>query len=258
MSTSNDGFVLNESEIWFTNIILVGTTKLISNLIHKNPKDMAKSYSYNFIKPLVHTAAISSVQKLDDNEIFRRIQLFRKLPEWAQKIEDGDSTRILKSMTLIGLIRKISDKNMQKKWGRPSKDNPYVSDIPGPKVFFELADFYKNIRKALSNPHVVRIIYSVLYHSRMINRLVQRIEMICYYVIKLNNRKEIAWEILKSFYPIDIEEKKFYEDYDIIRSIKNQKELKKLAKSRATAYVNKRNADDYILIFESGGLFYGI
>ena len=251
----SDEFTLNEHDFWFINIILVGTTKLISNIIRKNPKNKAKSLSYNFKKHLAHDDAINIVKKIGDGQIFRRKDIWQKLSKDEQEVPDADFSRVLRSMENIQLIHKAERKSTDKKWGRPLKSNPYVSDTPGPKTFYELNDFYKNIRKVLSDPHKVKIIYSILYHSGMIHRLVKHIQIISIHVIKLNDKHK-AWTILKSNYLSDKEKENFYKDYASIHSIEDSKELTELANKKAAQYVKKRKAIDYVSIFEDGGLAY--
>ena len=65
------------------------------------------------------------------------------------------------------------------------------------------------------NQHKVKIIHSVLYHSCMLNRLVEHLEKISCNVIKLNN-KDTALKTLRSHYMTSANEKEFERYYNII------------------------------------------
>jgi hypothetical protein len=64
-----------------------------------------------------------------------------------------------------------------------------------------------------------------------------------------------AWVILKSHYMTTWNEQDFRRQYEMIHSI-GRKEINKLAEKRARDYIERQKAEDYIPIFENGGLYY--
>jgi hypothetical protein len=118
MSDTDGEFTLNEQDFWLINVILVGSTKLISNIIHKNPKNTAKSLSYNFKKHLAHDESINIIKKIGDSQRFRRKDIWQKLSEDEQEVHDADFSRVLGSMENSQLIHKAERKITDKKWGQ--------------------------------------------------------------------------------------------------------------------------------------------
>ena len=238
-------------------MIVIGCTKELCNVIKYKAKRQAESYSTSSQQK--KSLALTSTQYnlgdiLDDKGIFRSSDIRKKLPKEIQNIRGSDSTYINKFLVRINATTKAGN-NINKRGKPQTEDSNSTSSDPGPKSFSQASTYYHNLREVLSDSEAVELIHFLLKFSGMLYKYMKYMQWILFHIIMLNDDKEKSSSISKSVFHIPTSS--FDDLYHKVRSVKdNDKQLKELADTRARYYIEHCKPSDYIKLFELGGLNY--
>jgi hypothetical protein len=240
-------------------MIVIGCTKVLCNVINYDAKWKAESYSNSSQQK--KSLALTSTQYnlgdiLDDKGIFRSSDIRKKLPKEIQNIRGADSTYINKFLVRINAMTK-AEININKRGKPQTEDSNSTRSDPGRKSFSQDSTYYHNLRMVLSDSEAVELIHFLLKFSGMLYRYMKHMQWILFHIIMINDDKEKALNISKSIFPIVVTTPAFNDLYHKVRTIKDDiKQLEVLADRRARQYVENRRPRDYIKLFEFGGLNY--
>jgi hypothetical protein len=240
-------------------MILIGCTKVICNVINRDAKVQAQSYSTSRQqkKSLATTSTLYNVGNiLDEKETFRSSDVKRRLPKEIQNIRRADSSSIAKFLVRINATTE-AEKPINKR-GKPApEDSNSTSSDPGPKSFSQTSLYYHNLRQILSDSEAVETIHQLLFFSGMLYKYMKHMQWILFHIIILNDDKEKALNTSKPVSATSLTPSSFDEIYHKVRSIKDDNDrLEKLADRRARYYVEKSKPSDNIKLFELGALNY--
>jgi hypothetical protein len=247
-------------------IVLVGCTKVISMIIHEDPKQYAKRLSKEYIKSNLDTFVrlrYLSKQKKDDRQTFRPYDIRENIPEDLKKLKNiqaGDLRRILKSLRRTNVIASQVDKDhivaLEDNRRRPSMKNDKPSGVDSP---YQTTQFYNKMKKLLTKSSALDLVHHLLLESGMLYRYSKCMELIYLYVIKINHDRDKAWNICKSVFPKSSTETDFDKLYKQMHSTDNfsdNKVLEEQASEKAKLVIGSHPPDYFIGLYEIGGQFF--
>jgi hypothetical protein len=238
-------------------MILIGCTKVICNVINRDAKSQAQSYSTSSQqkKSLATTSTLYNLGNiLDEKGTFRPSDIKKRLPKEIQNIRVADSSSIAKFLVRINATTKAE--NPINKRGKPApEDSNSTSSDPGPKSFYQATPYHHYLLQVLSDPEAVETIHQLLFFSGMLYRYMKHMQWILFHIIILNDDKEKALSISKSVF--HVEPSSFGDLYKKVGSIRdNHNRLEELADTRARQYIENHKPSDYITLLELGGIYY--
>ena len=233
-------------------MILIGCTKVLCNIISRNAKSTAQSYSTSTQqrKSLAITSTLYNIGNiLDEKGTFRPSDIKRRLPKEIQNIRGADLSYIAKFLVRINAT--ANAENPVNKRGKPApEDSNSTSSDPGPKSFSQTSLYYHNLRQILSDFEAVETIHQLLFFSSMLYKYMKHMQWILFHIITLNDDKEKALSITKSVFATSLTSS-FDDLYHKVRSIRdNDNRLEELADTRSRQYIENRKPNDYIKLFD--------
>jgi hypothetical protein len=145
----------------------------------------------------------------------------------------------------------------RRQWQGPGRRSAYSGTPPGPNRLYNQTDFVKELKRVLTDANFITYIHSLLLESRLLPQLMTYFKLVSFWVMK-NNQGDIkrAWRICKSVFPIFERHSGFEKDFKKVITVKDKKELEKMASQWALAYVTKHLPDDYYSLFFVGAFYF--
>jgi hypothetical protein len=152
-------------------IVLVGCMKVISTIVHEDPKQYAKRLSKEYTKSNVDTFVrlrYLSEQKKDDGQTFRPYNIRDNISEDLKNIQTGDLRRMLQSLRRTNVIASQVDGDqivkLEDNRRRPSMKNDKPSGVDSP---YQTTQFYKKLKKLLTKSNALDLVHHLLLESGM-------------------------------------------------------------------------------------------
>jgi hypothetical protein len=245
----------------YTDIISVGTAKLISKIISNNPEKLARHVSKEYNFGLAFTSVVNTIQGKKANDRFRQHDVRIEMPEFIKELRTEELSSVFDSLDRLGISESSNELHNTKKSGRKSVRDFKTEKLPGPKKSHKITELDNDIKKVLDNEKAINRIYILLLYSALIFRLMRHGKLISLYIMKINKyNKEKAFKACKSVFAIDYRQREFEEDFKFVSSISSSKYLKKKLEARADnwayLYVKNHKPKDYYNIVYSGAYYF--
>jgi hypothetical protein len=247
-----------ESDVMLIGAIVIGFTKLVSNIVNTPAKSHHQSHSHQETKQLVYSYVLWNLPYIfRSRSNIRPLDIKEKLPDTWKGIESADLTDILNSFVRIGVLERVTAleiKNIKRrKRGRPQKNNR--QEPAGPKSFYKSSEYYNNLTNIINEPLPAELIFSLLSHSGMLYKLFKHMNLVSFYIIRANDRKK-AWNILRTRNLTPFKnEREFSDDFNKIKHV-NDKTLEHMADMKARSSIQDSLAENYRELFLAGGIFF--
>jgi hypothetical protein len=251
---------LTQKDIMLIGMILIGTTKLIHTrkLVDEYAERYAKAQSHLQVKSLVRTFVITNLDAITRNKtMFRPSDVRDRLSEQWKGIAPAELRRVLEYLVKINAITSVRCEDVPaRKWGRPT-DKELEQIKAGRKSFYSVSDYYDNLRKVLTKPKAIRLIYSLLYHSGLLYRHLIGTTMVAYYVLKHNDVERARHILMAVGLSPMIRDFELESQYDKVRNMRTDKDLRQLAEQRARSRIERGRGSDHISLYLQRGLAFG-
>jgi hypothetical protein len=254
---------LTKKDRMLIDIILIGSTKLISGIIYSDSKRQARA-SYNLeTKPLALNSILIGLPELIERKPhFRPADIRSMLPsDETKNIQSSDLTRILDFLVYIKILERIPRDSRTEKTrlpGHPSKYDETRVRLSGPNSRYKPSSYYYNLKRILSKPEALTWIHTLLLESGLLYKYRRKVHL--FIIETIRNKKydrEKAWKVCKSTFSLSSkEEADFNNYYQAIKKIRDSNELTALAEKKALVSLRRHSAEDYVKIYMIGALNY--